>query len=135
MLQEVDPLAIHRRAAIIKANKISTLLSDSTKAHLGVSNLKQPNVVDDSDSPTKAHFGVSNLKQPNVVDDCDSLLSSLSSSEDLPDLEESEWQLKDRLLVFKDKLYVPPGVLRFEEVRLNHHNLQAGYFDYLRTLD
>ncbi len=39
-LQEVDLLAIRRRAAIIKSNKISTSLSDSTKAHVGVSNLK-----------------------------------------------------------------------------------------------
>ncbi len=89
MLQEVDPLAIHRQAAIIKVNKISTFLSDSTQAPLGVRNLKQPNVVDDSDSPTKAYFRVGNLKQPSIVDDCDSLLSSLSSSEDPPDLEES----------------------------------------------
>ncbi len=58
----MDPLAIRRRAAIIKSNEIFTLLSDSNKAHLEVSNLKQPNIIDDSDSPTKAHFGVSNLK-------------------------------------------------------------------------
>ncbi len=134
-LQKVDPLAIHWRAAIIKSNKISTSLSDSTKAHLGVSNLKQPNVVDDSDSPTKAHLGVCNLKQPNVVDDSHSLLSSLSSSEDLPDSEESEWQLKDGLLVFKDILYVLPGVLRREAVRFNHDNPLAGHFGYLRTLE
>ena len=89
-LQEVDSLTIRRRAAIIKSNKISTSLSDSTKAHVGFSNLKQPNVVDDSDSPTKAHLGVSNLKQPNDVDDSDSTLSSLSSSEDLSDPEESK---------------------------------------------
>ena len=132
-LQEVDPLAIRRPAGIIKLNKILTLLPDSTKAHSGVSNLKQPNVIDDSDSPTKAYLGVRNLKQPNVVDDSDSLLSSLSASEYLPDPEESEWQLKDGLLVFKDKLYVSPGVLRCEAVRLDYYGLLAGHFSYLRT--
>ncbi len=111
------------------------MLSDSTKAHLGVSNLKQPNVVDDSDFPTKAHLGVSNLKQPSVVDDSDSLLSSFSSNEDLPDPEESEWQLKDGLFVFKDKLYVQPGVLRCEAVGLNHDNPLAGHFGYLCTFE
>ena len=111
-LQEVDPLAIRRRAAIIRLNGVCTALSDGTKAHLGVGNLKQPNVVDDSDSPIKIQLGVSdlkqpnvvdnsdspiktrlgvrNLKQPNVVDDSDSPLSSLSSSEDMPDPEESK---------------------------------------------
>ena len=62
-------------------------------------------------------------------------MSSFSSSEDLPDPEESEWQLKDGLLVFKDKQYVPPGVLHCEAVRLNHDNPLAGDFGYLCTLE
>ena len=80
-------------------------------------------------------MGVSNLKQPNVVDDSYSLLASFSSSEDLPDPEGSEWQLKDGLLVFENKLYVPPGVLRRKAVRLNHDDPLAGHFGYLRTLE
>ncbi len=39
-LPEVGHFAIRRRTAIIKSNKIPTSLSDSTKAHVGVSNLK-----------------------------------------------------------------------------------------------
>ena len=89
-VQEVEPLAIRRRATIIKLNKILTTLSDSTKAHSRVSNLKQPNGVDDSDSLTKANLGVSNLKQPSVVDDFDSSLSFFPSNENLPDPEESK---------------------------------------------
>ena len=134
-LQEVDPLAIRRRAAIKKSNEICTTSADKTRAHQGAGNLKQPNVVDDSSSPTNVNLGVGDLKQPNVVDDSDSPLSSLSSIEDMPDPEESEWQLKDDLLCFKGKLYVPPGVLRREAVRLNHDDPHAGHFGYLRTLE
>lgn len=79
-------------------------------------------------------MGVSNFKQPNVVDNSVSFLSSFSFSEDMLDPEKYEWQLKDGLLCFKNKLYVLPGVLRHETVQLNHDNPLAGYFGYLRTL-
>ncbi len=132
-LQKVDLLAIRWRAAIIKSNEICTSSSDSIKAHLGVGNLKQPNVVNDSDSLTKAYFGVSNLKQQNLVDDSDSPLSYLFFSDDPPDLESSVWLLKNSLLVFKDKLYVSPGVLRREAVQLNHDDPIVGYFGYQQS--
>lgn len=83
----------------------------------------------------KAHLGVSNLKQPNVVDDSDSSLSFFSSSEDMPNPEEAEWQLKDNLVVFKGKLYVPLRVLHCKAVRLNHDDPLASHFGYLRTLE
>lgn len=134
-LQEVNPLAIHRQAAIKRSNEICTTLADKTRTHQRASNPKQPNVVDDSSLPTNIKLGVGDLKQPNVVGDSDSPLSSLSSLEDMPDPEESEWQLKDDLLCFKSKLYVPTGVLRREAVRLNHDDPHAGHFGYLRTLE
>lgn len=47
----VDLLAICWRATIIKSNKICIALSDNTKAYLGESNLKQPNIVNNSGLP------------------------------------------------------------------------------------
>lgn len=67
-LQEVDPFAKCWRAAFLKSNEILITLLDTFKAHLEVSNLKQPNVDDNSNSP----------------------LSSFSSSEDISDPEEAE---------------------------------------------
>lgn len=82
----------------------------------------------------KAYLGVNNLKQQNIINDFDSPLSSFSSSKDMPNSEEAEWQLKDNLVVIKSKLYVPPGVLRCKAVQLNHNNPLTSYFGYLRTL-
>ena len=90
-LQEVNFLAIRWRAAIKKSSEICTMSADRTRAHQGADNLKQLNVVDDSSSPTEVNLAVGNLKQPNVVDNSDSPLSSLSSSEDMPDPERFEW--------------------------------------------
>lgn len=53
----------------------------------------------------------------------------------MSDLKEAKWQLKDRFLVFKGKLYILPGILRCEAVHLNHDDLIAGHFGYLRILE
>ena len=81
--------------------------ANKTWTHQGADNLKQPNVVDDSSSPPNVNLRVGDFKQPNVFDNSDSLLLSLSYIEDMLDPEKSEWQLKDNLLCFKGKLYVP----------------------------
>lgn len=44
-LQEIDPLIKRQQAAFLKSNEIFIVLSDTIKTHLGVNNLKQPNVI------------------------------------------------------------------------------------------
>ena len=53
----------------------------------------------------------------------------------MSNFEKLVWQLKDGLVFFKNKLYVLPGILHREAVRLYHDNLLAGHFGYLQTLE
>ncbi len=39
------------------------------------------------------------------------------------------------LLLYKNRLYIPPSLLRRESLRLNHDDPLAGHFGYARTLE
>lgn len=52
------------------------MLNDGTKAHFRVSNLKQPNIVNNSKILTKNHFKITNLQNSNIEYNFDLVLFS-----------------------------------------------------------
>ncbi len=63
-----------------------------------------------------------------------SSLSSLLSNAEMSEFEKANWTLRDGLQLFKNKRYVPPGLLCCEVVRLNHDDSLADHFAFARTL-
>ena len=111
-LQEVDPLAKRRRTALSKSRNVLIGVSDAGSASVGSHSFQKHEVSIDSDSP----------------------FSSLPSGAEMSDPEKEYWKLQDSLLLFRGRLYVPPGLLRREVVRLNHDDPLAGHFGFARTL-
>ena len=87
----------------------------------------------DCDSPLLLLGGHSSQKQEVLVESDSPLLSLLSGGE-MSEPERAYWTLQDGLLLFKNKLYVPPGLLRREIVRLNHDDPLAGHCGFACTL-
>ena len=111
-LQEVDPLAKRRRTALSRSKSVLIGISDAGTASVGSHSFQKHEVSIDSDSP----------------------LSSLPSGSEMSDPEKEYWRLQEGLLLFRGRLYVPPGLLRREVVRLNHDDSLAGHFGFARTL-
>ncbi len=111
-LQEVDPLAKRRRTALSRSKSVLIGVSDAGTASVGSHSFQKHEVSIDSDSP----------------------LSSLPSGPEMSDPEKEYWRLQEGLLLFRGRLYVPPGLLRREVVRLNHDDPLAGHFGFARTL-
>lgn len=52
----------------------------------------------------------------------------------MSDPEKEYWKMQDGLLLFRERLYVPPGLLRREVIQLNHDDPLTGHFGFARTL-
>ena len=153
-LQEVDPLAKRQRVALSRSEHILISVSQTGSAQLGNYSIQRQEVSDNGNPPLLLLESPSSQKQKVSVD-CDSPLlllgdhssqkqevsvenasplSSLLLGAEMSDPEKANWTLRDRLLLFKNKLYVPPGLLRREVVRRNHDDPLAGHFGFARTL-
>ena len=111
-LQEVDPLTMHRQTTLSKLKSVLIDVSNAGIASVGGDSFQKHEVSIDGDSP----------------------FSSLPSSPEMSDLEKEYWRLQEGLLLFKGRLYVPPGLLCREVVRLNHDDPLARHFRFACTL-
>ena len=111
-LQEVDPLAKRRQTALSGSKNVLIGVFDAGTASIG------------------SHF----FQKHEVSIDSDSSFLSLQSDPEMSDPEKEDWKLQEGLLLFKGRLYVPPGLLCREVVRLNHDDSFAGHFRFAHTL-
>jgi hypothetical protein len=56
-------------------------------------------------------------------------------TEDGRKVNNNRWHIKDDLLHYEGKYYIPPGRLRRELLKQNHDDPQAGHFGYDKTLE
>lgn len=112
VLQKVDPLAMRRQTALSKSKSIFIEVSDARIAVVGSHSFQRHEILIESDSP----------------------LLSLSSDAKMSDPEKEYWALQEGLILFRERLYIPPGLLRREVVRLNHDDPLGGNFRFARIL-
>ncbi len=112
-LQKVDYFAQNQQATLSKSQVVPTGFSET---------LKSEKKTDKAKKVARAN-------------DTYSFLTSLSSSDDSAQHDHLGWNIKNDLLLFENRLYIPQQLLCRESLHLNHADLLAGHCGAAQTLE
>ncbi len=111
-LQEVNLLVKYRYTALSKSKNDLIGVFDAGTASIKSHSFQKHEVLIANNSP----------------------LSTLLSDPEIYDTEKEYWELQEGLLLFRERLYIPPGLLCRKVIRWNHNDPLTGHFGFPRTL-